>query len=341
MAVPVFRPTVKRRDMGSVLTCIVSDQLGPGEVSRDLVARASHLLGMAGGAVLTSTYLALSVALEALGLAAGDAVVLPALAPALYLRVLADRGLRPLVADVEAESGCMDGAEAARLAESGAKAIIVTHGLGIVCDVEALRACGLPVIEDASQGLGGKVGEKPCGGAGDVTLVSLSPEHIITCGGGALVLARAKTAAAAMRRIVEASPLYEQLADMNAALGIAQLAALDRFVLARRELAQAFQQALMRSRHASLVQKLDAENVLSSFPVVLADGMKETRAYALKRGVETAPAFAGSVAAADEQLGEACPRARSLMLRCLLFPLYPMLARRDVEAVSKVLATLP
>ncbi len=30
MAVPIFRPTVKRRDMGSVLTCIVSDKLGPG-----------------------------------------------------------------------------------------------------------------------------------------------------------------------------------------------------------------------------------------------------------------------------------------------------------------------
>jgi hypothetical protein len=29
------------------------------------------------------------------------------------------------------------------------------------------------------------------------------------------------------------------------------------------------------------------------------------------------------------------------MLRCLLVPLYPMLAKRDVEAVSKVLATLP
>ena len=29
------------------------------------------------------------------------------------------------------------------------------------------------------------------------------------------------------------------------------------------------------------------------------------------------------------------------MLRCLLFPLYPMLARRDVETVAKVLAALP
>ena len=38
MAVPVFRPTVKRKDMGSVLSCIVSDKIGPGEISRDLVS---------------------------------------------------------------------------------------------------------------------------------------------------------------------------------------------------------------------------------------------------------------------------------------------------------------
>ena len=62
-----------------------------------------------------------------------------ALAPALYLRVIRDKGLRPLVADVDAESAGIDAEEASRLAQSGAKAIIVTHGLGIMSDVEALR----------------------------------------------------------------------------------------------------------------------------------------------------------------------------------------------------------
>jgi perosamine synthetase len=37
----------------------------------------------------------------------------------------------------------------------------------------------------------------------------------------------------------------------------------------------------------------------------------------------------------------AYPNARSLVLRCLLFPLYPMLGKRDVEAVCRVLSTMP
>ncbi len=341
MPVPVFRPTVKRRDMGSVLSCIVSDKLGPGEISRELVTRLCHSLGHAGGATLGNSYLALSAALETLGLVEGDTVILSALSPSLWLRALADRKLVPLVADVEPESGSMSLDEVRRLAEKGAKAALVHHTLGLMCDVEGIKALGLPVLEDASQGLGGMKGEQPCGGQADLCLISLEPENIITCGGGALVLAKSRQAASALRKIVESSPLYSPLADMNAALGISQIAALEGFVRVRREVAGLFTQALMKSRHKSLIPRLEADHVLSSFPVALVDGMKDVRQYALKKNVDTLPAFADTVAAIDGGPAVECAAARSLMLRCVLFPLYPTLGKRDVETISKVLGTLP
>ena len=373
MAVPVFRPTVKRKDMGSVLSCIVSDKIGPGEISRDLTARACHLLGHVGGVSLANSYLAVSVALEALGLAAPDAVIVSALAPALWLRVIQDKGMVPLVADVEADSASIDPAQAASLVQKGAKAIMVPHTLGIVADIEALKAHGLPILEDASQAVGGKIEGAACGGAADICLLSLDPESIVTCGGGALVLGRSRQTASVLKRIQESSPLYSPLADMNAALGIAQLAALESFVAVRREVAAAYAQALLKSRHTSLIQRIEAENVLSSFPVTLSDGMKDVRHYALKKNVDTAPAFAETIAALEQSraapgnpllavpentpaaasgnmpsaapgnppLAVHCPNARSLVLRCLLFPLYPMLGKRDVEAVCRVLSTLP
>jgi dTDP-4-amino-4,6-dideoxygalactose transaminase len=336
--------------MGSVLSCIVSDKIGPGEISRELVARACHLLGHAGGVTLRNAYLALSVSLEALGLGASDPVILPALSPSLWLRVLLDRAMVPLVADVDLESGTIDLQQVAALVQKGAKAILVPHTLGVMVDIEGLRVHGIPILEDASQALGGKIGELPCGGAADICLVSVDPEDIVTCGGGALVLARQKPAAAALRKTQEGSPLYSQLMDMNAALGISQLAALESFAAARREIALVYGQSLLRSRHRSLVQKIqsspgtampDAENVLSSFPVALADGMKDVRQYALKKNVDTVPAFADTVAALEDSPAAHCVNARSLVMRCLLFPLYPMLGKRDVEAVCKVLATLP
>lgn len=327
--------------MGSVLSCIVSDKLGPGEISRDLISRASQLLGHAGGVSLCNTYLALSAALETLGLGAQDQVIVSALAPSLWLRVLQDKGLVPLVADVDPESGSVDHHDVARLAQKGARAILIHHTLGVICDVEALRALGIPILEDASQGLGGRIGTDPCGSKADICMISLSPEDIITCGGGALVLGRSRPLAAALRRVMGASPLYSPLADMNAALGISQIAALESFVRTRREVAAVFSQALAKSRHSGLVSTLEADSVLSSFPVSLRDGMKEARQYALKKSVDTQPAFAASIAALDDGPATHCSNARSLVLRCLLFPLYPMLGKRDVETVCKVLATLP
>ena len=303
-------------------------------------ARASSW-GTPGGVSLCNSYLALSVALDALGLAPQDPVILPALAPSLWLRVIVDKGLVPLVADVEPESGSINPQEVARLAQQGAKAVLVHHTLGVIADTEALRAHGLPILEDASQGLGGTFAEKPCGSGADVCLISLAPEDIITCGGGALVLAKGKPLLAALRRVVESSPLYSPIADMNAALGISQIAALENFARVRREVAALFSQSLLKSRHKSLVSRLDSDNVLSSFPVNLADGMKEARQYALKKNVDTAAAFADTVAALDDGPAAQSANARSLVLRCVLFPLYPTLGKRDVETMGKVLATLP
>jgi perosamine synthetase len=342
MAIPIFRPTLKRRDMGSVLSCIVSDKLGPGDLARDLIARVCQATGTGGGVTVSSPYLGLSLALEALGLAQGDAVVLSALAPALHLRAIHDRGFVPLIADVDPESGCIDPAAVGSLAAKGAKAIVVHHPLGFVADLDALRGTGLAIVEDASQALGARcTGGAPCGGGGDLCLLSLDPEGIVTCGGGALVLGRSRQAASGLRRTAEASPLYAPLPDLNAALGISQVAALERFLAVRREIGAAYAQALLKSRHRTLVQKGEAEPVPFSFPVLLADGMKDVRAFAMKKGIETLPAFAECAAAVDEGASEACPHARSLVLRCLLFPLYPMLARRDVESIAKVLAALP
>ena len=341
MAIPIFRPTVKRKDMGSVLSCIVSDQIGSGDISRELVAGACKALGMSGGVSVLHTYAAVSLAFDAVGLAPGDAVVLSALSPQIHVRAAKDKGLVPLLVDVEPESSSIDPREVEKLISKAPKAIVVHHTLGIIADLEALKALGLPLIEDCSQGFGGKAGANPCGGTGDICLLSLLPEDIITCGVGALVLGKSRNAAAQLKKLAEASPLYSPLPDMNAALGNAQLAALERFVTARREIQAAYAQTLLKSRHKPLVQKGEAENVLAAFPVVLAEGMKDVRQYAMKKNVETKPAFAEAAVATDE-VGEASfPNARSLMMRCLLFPLYPMLGRRDVETVQKVLATMP
>jgi dTDP-4-amino-4,6-dideoxygalactose transaminase len=131
-------------------------------------------------------------------------------------------------------------------------------------------------------------------------------------------------------------------------------------------MAQVFREALLRSRHSPLFNDdEDGEYVNFSFPILVKDGRLEVMQYANKKGIQSEPAFKDAIVAVagskegnhsldgssssglDSSEGREIdtvsqfPNARELLWRCLLFPLYPSLARKDVQLICKVLSTLP
>ena len=44
MSIPVYRPTLKRRDMDAVLTCMVSDEIGPGSLAEQFSKEVARFL---------------------------------------------------------------------------------------------------------------------------------------------------------------------------------------------------------------------------------------------------------------------------------------------------------
>jgi len=79
-----------------------------------------------------------------------------------------------------------------------------------------------------------------------------------------------------------------------------------------------------------------------SFPVVLASGVKEVKQYAARKEIEIQPAYEDSIINnAGEETLSSCIHAKSLLLRCVLFPLYPRLGTPEVTKIVKVLGTLP
>jgi dTDP-4-amino-4,6-dideoxygalactose transaminase len=97
----------------------------------------------------------------------------------------------------------------------------------------------------------------------------------------------------------------------------------------------------MKSRHKTLKQRNETEAPFFSFPVLLSSSMNEVRKYARKRNLDTLPAFLDSVIAVTEEEKGEFPNARNILLRCLLFPMYPMLGKKNVDLICRVLATLP
>jgi dTDP-4-amino-4,6-dideoxygalactose transaminase len=342
MLVPLYRPTLRRKDYNSVLNCLVTDQIGAGPVGQEFVASLGKTLGVSGGVGLISYRSCIRFALELLELQPGDGVILSALAPRDYLRILEARGLVPMIADVEPELPVLSVDSATPHLKGGAKAIVLHYTHGALPAGDELFNLGVPVIEDVTQAVGGEWDGKPCGARGRVAVLSLDPRAMITAGCGGAVFSADRRGVRNLKEVISSDCEGELLPDMNAALGINQVRELPRFLQKRGEIAQVFREALLRSRHRPLLAPEVSLNF--GFPVLVKEGRPEVSRYAEKRGVQTEPGFGDAVVSVKEAAyggAGAHPNALSLMRRTLQFPLHPSLARKDIQLLSKVLSTLP
>jgi dTDP-4-amino-4,6-dideoxygalactose transaminase len=314
--------------------------VGPGEYLDRFQRTAREALGFDYGFAVRSPFLALGLALDALALTEGEVVALPALAPAYYAEALDSRRLVPAFIDSKPDSAEPDLAAIAYL-DPRPRAMVLHDSLGILPDPEEVASLGLAVIEDASNAIGAYRGEARSGSLGSIAVLGLEHDSIVTSGGGALLLAFGKREAQVLRNLAESISPEIKMTDYNAALGLAQLRDMETSIARRRELASLFAQALTRTRHRLLSQGGEGEPGFWAFPVSIASSVKDVRAYAKKKEVDTELAFEGSLLAKGFVAEGACPNARSIAMRCVLFPLHQRIGAAAAEKISKVLATLP
>lgn len=222
---------------------------------------------------------ALDLALKILGVKAGDEVITPSLTFIATVNAISYQGAIPLFLDVEEatygldpdaleaflarETETRDGICVRKASGRRIAACIPMHALGHPVRLEPLLAAcakrGIPVIEDAAEALGSTWKGRPLGSFGRVGTLSFNGNKIMTTGGGgALVtddaeLARlakhlsttAKSDAAAFWH--DAVGFNYRLPNINAALGCAQLEALDGFLARKREIAALYRERLVGS----------------------------------------------------------------------------------------------
>ena len=342
MKIPVFRPSIKRRDMDNVLSCMVSDRVGPGDLSKELAKIISKHLELFGGFTFSSYYTAISICLDVLKIEQNDNVILSVLAPAIYFDVLSEKGINPVLIDVEPDSGIFLIDKIKENLNKNPKAIIIHNTLGFVPDMEKLIQLEIPLIEDISHSLGCKFSEKYCGSFGELCIISLDIENTITAGQGGLLLSKDRKYIKEIKSLSAIDNLF--LSDFNASLAIAQFKQFNSYIETRLDLGELFSGQLMQSRHKTLMQSTsNADYIPFSFPVLLETGMNDVKQYALKKNINTYNAFENSIIKRieKENMDTDYPNAKSLLLRCLLFPLYPMLGKKNAETICRILVSLP
>lgn len=343
--IPVFKPSIRRKEMDSVLSTLVSDQIGPNVTYRELVKELSFLAETYDGFALREYERAVTLALKALGLQENDGVVLSALSPFSYYRILRALKLTPVPVDVDSYSMSIDYEAVEKRVREGAKAVIADGPFGFVPPLIKIAELGVPVIEDITTTLGGHTGERACGSYGEHVVIRLEQQDLITSGGGTVVLSRKKSGFTSLKQAAEELPEEAFLSDMNAALAKIQIKELEHYFERRKELYSFLLAALRRGKHGAPVQTGESEPVAYSFPILVEGSVKEVQSYARKKGVETRRAFSNSLLAADtDSVGEennTFPQARKILNSCILFPLFPRMPKGEADKIAKVLTTLP
>jgi dTDP-4-amino-4,6-dideoxygalactose transaminase len=328
--------------MDAVLTALVDDRIGPGEQSRLLIQTAKEHLAFDTCVALRSPALALFLALKLLQIEAGQGVLVSALSPLYYLKVIEDLGLKAIFVDVALGSAVVnrETVEKAMTQDVVPRAIIVQHSLGFAPDLAGIGQLGIPIIEDISQSFGTSLGESKLGSFGNFTILGLEEKDMITAGGGALLYSANKRDGAVLKNMGNIPPEYALL-DMNAAMAVVQFRENAKNLEKRKEIAQVYVQSSLRTRHKRFIQREEIEYNNYAFPLILETGMKDVKAYAKRKEIEVESAYEQSLVGSALVPPELCPESYSISLRTVLFPLYPRLGSGEIQKVAKLIVSLP
>jgi UDP-4-amino-4-deoxy-L-arabinose-oxoglutarate aminotransferase len=200
---PFCRPTLEADDEAAVLECLRSGWITTGPRAARLEEVFRERLGAPHALAVTSATAGLHLVLAAMGVGAGDEVIVPALTWPSTANVVELLGARAVFADVDAATLQMDAGDVARRIGPRTRAVVAVHYAGAPADLDALRAVaaehGIPVIEDAAHALGTFYREREVGSDSFAAVFSFHPIKNATTGEGGMVVCRDEALARRIR----------------------------------------------------------------------------------------------------------------------------------------------
>ncbi len=234
-----FEPWFGEEEKQELARVIDSGWVTEAQATREFEERFRTFVGATYAVATTSGTIALTLALMAVGVDAGDEVLVPDMTFAGTATAVRLAGAVPVLVDVDPRTLGMDPLCAEAAITSRTRAIVPVHFNGRPADVRALGALaasrGLHLVEDAAQALGSRAHGRQLGTFGICGCFSLSTPKVITTGQGGMVTTEDPAVAARLvelkdqgriRRSQNHHPVLGfnfKFTDLQAAVGIAQM----------------------------------------------------------------------------------------------------------------------
>jgi UDP-4-amino-4-deoxy-L-arabinose-oxoglutarate aminotransferase len=231
--VPHSRPWITLEDVTSVANFVKFGMISTGQTAERFRELILDFVGSADGVLTRSGSQAIAIGLLSIGVRKGDEVIIPTYVCKNVLDAVVYIGATPIICDTN-QNGLIDFENASRRITQKVKAIVAVHTFGFRCEIETLRTLGVPILEDACQAFGFKFGDKIAGTFGDVGVFSFHPTKCLTSGEGGMLVSDNLETIRRARDILQHDMFGFNngsiISDINAALGISQLARYSTFL---------------------------------------------------------------------------------------------------------------
>ena len=344
-------PDVGPAEADAVADVLATGQLTMGPKVAEFEEQLARACEAAHAVAVSSGTAALHLAVLALGIRAGDEVIVPAYTFPATANVVALAGARPVLVDVDPRTMTLDAERLAAAVTPRTRAVLAVHLFGRPADWDALQAAvpeHVTLVEDAAGALGARRRGRPCGGLGLLGCLSFHPRKIVTTGeGGAVTTSDARLADTIRQlrhhgwqppdwRDMPRPGLNYRLSDVLCALGLPQLRRLDELLAARARLAAGYEERLAGVVETPRADDGDVHGWQAY--VVQVDRRDDALARLRASGIE---AQIGTYAL--HRLGAYAdqgpfPGAGAAFERALALPLHSRLTESDQDRVAEVLA---
>ena len=297
---PFSPPLIGGEEINEVVNTLRDGWITTGPKVKRFEQEFAAFVGSPQALAVNSGTAALHLALAALGIGSGDAVITTPMTFCSCAHVIEQVGARPILVDVEPDTLNIDPNKIEELLESAIparpaggrnpqsaiKALLPVHLYGSPCDMDAIMALArkynLRVIEDAAHALPAKYKGRFIGTIGDLTAFSFYATKNLTTGEGGMLAGSPELIEEARiwslhgmsrdawkRYTDEGSWYYEvirpgfkyNMTDIAAAIGIQQLRKLNQFHARRKEIVSRYNEVFLQFEELQIpVQKAEVDH---------------------------------------------------------------------------------
>lgn len=260
--IPLIEPVVGEAELSNVRAVLDSGYMTQGPYASRMEERFAEFVDAAHAITVTSCTTGMELGLEAVGVGAGDEVIVPDFTHPATANVVERVGADTVLVDVDRRTYNVDPTAVANAVTEDTAALLPVSWGGQPLDHGPIRdvatANDLAIVEDAACGAGASFEGAPVGSQFDVSVFSFHPRKVLTTGEGGMITTDDESLAREIRSrknfgtdpmgdrqgFFRADATNYRFSDVLAAIGVAQLEKAPDIVERRRELAARYDELL-------------------------------------------------------------------------------------------------